>query len=66
MTRHHTTPLPPELVREALRLLATGRSSDRTAAAQLLARGWDEHEHDRLAAVPESERPDGYDELTEE
>jgi hypothetical protein len=65
MSRHHTTPLPPELVREALRLLATGTVADRSAAAQLLARGWEEHEDARQETIPEELRPDGYNELEE-
>lgn len=65
MSRHHTTPLPPELVREALRLLASGTVADRSAAAQLLARGWEEHEDARQQAIPEEDRPDGYNELEE-
>ena len=65
MTQHHTTSLPPELVREALRLLTTGRAADRTAAAQLLAHGWDADEAERQASIAPADQPDGYDELEE-
>ena len=65
MSTLHTTPLPPELVREALRLLATGRAADRRAASQLLASGWQDHEDARRNAVPEVDWGDGYDEMAE-
>lgn len=62
--RRRTT-LPPELESEAIRHLREPTREGRLAAAQLLARGWAIDEQARLAAVPERDRPDGYDEATE-
>ncbi len=59
------TSLPPELESAAVRHLRQSTRESRLAAAQLLARGWAIDEEARLSAVPERDRPDGYDESTD-
>lgn len=59
------TSLPPELESAAVRHLRRSTRASRLAAAQLLARGWAIDEEARLSAVPERDRPDGYDESTD-
>lgn len=55
--RDRTTPLPPTLVHDAAALLRSRSVQDRLAAMQLLARGYADHEEERLARV--SPRPVG-------
>lgn len=59
------TSLPPELESAAIHHLRRSTRESRLAAAQLLARGWAIDEEARLSAVPERDRPDGYDEATD-
>ncbi len=63
---HRTSQLPDAVLRAAMKLLGTGQPADRRAAAQLLARGYADHEDERVAAIPVADRGDGYDERTEE
>ena len=62
--RRRTT-LPAELESAAVEHLRRDTREGRLAAAQLLARGWSIDEDHRLAAVPERERPDGYNEAAD-
>ena len=59
------TSLPPDLEAAAVRHLRRANRTSRMAAAQLLARGWSIDEDARLTAIPEHDRPDGYDESTD-
>ena len=60
--RHRPARLHPELMAEALRLLASDTLADRLQAAQLLARAYALDEEWRLAEQPLVEQTDGYDE----